>query len=338
MGSCVLQFRLRITAHIGTVWRHPTGRSPHVTAVRASCLAICIHNRVHKHKAPLYDRCPACERQLRWPNLYRWRCRCRCGCGLHLSEMDSYVYKSLPSYDVDQAALVSADLIMGNLSIDKTLNNLAIIIRPGSLCPARLKFGVEDRASTIPWIAAASSSLIKSTSRSIRRYSRFLEEKVATLNSGNALKIEMWRTDYVNPFTIGLNPSSNSTQTAKKELYAKPSFLQVLPGENSGLDRVASINKLLSPRDVARLLKIRTGDVYRLAELEVLHPKNLAVRNRRNWIFDWMEIFSLVSKLSEIDVVPVSGETISLADLIRRGELTPYNCDPALILVAVLRG
>ena len=110
----------------------------------------CCYTVCHKHSVPLCDRCPECTRSLLWRNLYNWRCRC----GLRLSEMlDGHVSSSLAPSEVHQAAIVSADIVSGSLPIQTLLENMALIIRPGSLSPARLRFGLEARSNTISWLA-----------------------------------------------------------------------------------------------------------------------------------------------------------------------------------------
>jgi hypothetical protein len=267
--------------------------------------------------------------------LYRWRCRC----GKHLSEMygDGSIDKSITVAEIHQAALLAANIVESNLSIDTLLKDLAFIVRPGSLSPARLRFGIEDRVNTIPWLAAASAALVGTGFPHLRQYSQFLKEKQVALTSGDPQRIEAWRRNYTNPFPWHIESRSNIPQRAATELYSKPSYVEAIPKDFSVSNRSEKIDVLLSPRDVARLLKIRTRDVYRLTELELLVPKNIGVRSIEHWVFDWDDVYGLIASISKLHGSVASDDTVSLIELIQNGELVRYNCDPALILSAVLQ-
>jgi hypothetical protein len=294
----------------------------------------CCYTVCHKHSIPLIDRCPDCTRSLLWSNLYSWRCRC----GLRLSEMhNSQISSSLPHSEVLQAAIVSADIVSGNLSIQTLLENMALMIRPGSLSPARLRFGIESRRTTIPWLAAASVTIVGGRSPEMERASQFLEEKNRALTSGDAQTIENWRRGYRDNFPWRLKPHSNSPQAAAIELYSKASYFEVLPFDCPLSDRTDRLNTLLSCRDLARLLKIRTRDIYRLTELEILIPLNLGVRSSNHWIYDWKSVYQLISSIPMLTNSEIDDDKVPLAELIRSGQLRRYNCDVALVLSAVLQ-
>ena len=283
-----------------------------------ACYAVC-----HEHSTALHDRCPECKSRLSWSNLYLWRCKC----GLHISKFQrtDSDKEGISSEEINQAKSVAVRLKKSSLPVRQFLEDLTLVVRPGSLSPARLRFGTTDRMSTIPWLAAAGLSIEEASSDQPSNASYFLSEKKAALASGNPEIVQSWRQNHVSPFLWNISSHSKRSSVAAVELHTSPSSFEALSPNLPCALRVEAINRMLSPRDLARILKIRTLDIYRFEELGLLTAKNPETKSFKHKIFDWEDVYAFTNRLAKNAKNEPSSDFVRLMDLIQSGELVRHN-------------